>query len=94
MLDQLKFKSTFLKSVMVLTSGTVIAQAISYAFTPLVTRLFTTEDFGAFGVFMRIVAFLAAIGTARYELTLPLPKRDQHAFQLFFLSFFQTLLPD
>ena len=86
MLDQLKFKSTFLKSVMVLTSGTVIAQAISYAFTPLVTRLFTTEDFGAFGVFMRIVAFLAAIGTARYELTLPLPKRDQHAFQLFFLS--------
>jgi O-antigen/teichoic acid export membrane protein len=71
---------------MVLTSGTVIAQAISYAFTPLVTRLFTTDDFGAFGVFMRIVAFLAAIGTARYELTLPLPKRDQHAFQLFMLS--------
>lgn len=71
---------------MVLTSGTVIAQAVSYAFTPLITRLFTTDDFGEFGIFMRIVAFLTAVGTARYELTLPLPKKDHHAFQLFLLS--------
>lgn len=86
MLGKFNLRSDFLRSVAVLTSGTVIAQAISYAFTPLITRLFTTDDFGEFGIFMRIVAFLAAIGTARYELTLPLPKRDQHAFQLFLLS--------
>jgi len=74
------------KSVMVLTSGTVIAQIASYAVTPIITRLFTTEDFGEFGVFMRVVAFLTAIGTARYELTIPLPKLHQHAFLLFRLS--------
>lgn len=86
MLNSLKNKGGFLNSIMVLTSGTVIAQSISYAFTPLITRLFTTDEFGEFGVFMRIVALLTAIGTARYELTLPLPKKDRHAFQLFFLS--------
>lgn len=86
MLNSLKNKGGFLRSVTVLTSGTLIAQAISYAFTPLITRLFTTDEFGEFGIFMRIVALLTAIGTARYELTLPLPKKDQHAFQLFFLS--------
>lgn len=95
MWGKFNLRSDFLRSVAVLTSGTVIAQAISYAFTPVITRLFTTDDFGEFGIFMRIVALLTAIGTARYELTLPLPKRDQHAFQLFLLSLriaFWTLL--
>ncbi len=86
MWGKLNMKSDFLRSVTVLTSGTVIAQAIGYAFTPLITRLFTTDDFGEFGIFIRVVALITAIGTARYELTLPLPKRDQHAFQLFLLS--------
>lgn len=86
MLKGINIKSEFMKSVMVLTSGTVIAQLISYAVTPLITRLFTPEDFGEIGVFMRVVAFLTALGTARYELTLPLPKSDHHAFQLFRLS--------
>ncbi|MEX1190983.1 MAG: oligosaccharide flippase family protein [Brumimicrobium sp.] len=86
MLKGLNIKSEFLRSVMVLTSGTVIAQVVSYAVTPLITRLFTPEDFGEIGVFLRIVAFLTALGTARYELTLPLPKNDNHAFQLFRLS--------
>lgn len=79
-------KSDFLRSIMVLTSGTVIAQILSYAVTPLITRLFTTEDFGEIGVFVRIVGFITALGTARYELTLPLPKNQSHAFQLFRLS--------
>ena len=86
MLKGLNIKSEFIRSVMVLTSGTVIAQVISYAVTPLITRLFTPEDFGEIGVFMRVVAFLTALGTARYEMTLPLPKSDHHAFQLFRLS--------
>lgn len=86
MFQGINIKSEFIRSVMVLTSGTVIAQVISYAVTPLITRLFTPEDFGEIGVFLRIVAFLTALGTARYELTIPLPKNDSHAFQLFRLS--------
>jgi O-antigen/teichoic acid export membrane protein len=78
--------SGFLRSIIVLSSGTLIAQMVSYAVTPIITRLFTTEDFGEIGVFLRIVAFLTALGTTRYELTLPLPKNQNHAFQLFRLS--------
>jgi len=86
MFRNINLKSDFLRSIMVLTSGTLIAQLLSYAVTPIITRLFTTEDFGEIGVFMRIIAFLTALGTARYELTLPLPKNQSHAFQLFRLS--------
>lgn len=79
-------KSEFLKSVMVLTSGTFIAQVISYIATPFITRLFSPDEIGELGVFLKVAAFITAIATARYEFTLPLPKRDQHAFQLFRLS--------
>ncbi len=79
-------QNTFLRSVSVLVSGTIIAQLFSYALAPLISRLFTPEEMGEFGVFQRIVVFIATVATARYEFALPLPKNDQHSFQLFRLS--------
>jgi O-antigen/teichoic acid export membrane protein len=86
MFRKLSSKSEFFRSIVVLTSGTIFAQILSYAVTPIITRLFTADDFGEIGMFSRIVTFLTALGTARYELTLPLPKNQNHAFQLFLLS--------
>lgn len=71
---------------MVLTSGTVIAQIISYLITPILTRIYTTEEMGDLGVYMRAVGFISALATARYELSLPLPKNDSHSFILYRLS--------
>jgi teichuronic acid exporter len=92
MLKSINIKSEFLKSIVVLTSGTLIAQVVSYLATPVITRLFTPEEIGELGVFLRITAFIAAVATARYELTLPLPKNQNHAFQLFRLSINIALL--
>lgn len=75
-------KSAFLKSVVLLSSGTLVAQLISYIATPFITRLFTPEELGTLGWFMRIATFLATAATIRYELALPIPKKDEHAFQL------------
>jgi teichuronic acid exporter len=86
MLKGINFKSDFLQSIVVLTSGTLIAQVVSYLATPIITRLFTPEEIGELGVFLRVTAFIASVATARYELTLPLPKNQNHAFQLFRLS--------
>lgn len=86
MLKKINIKSDFLKSIVVLTSGTLIAQVISYLATPFITRLFSPDEIGELGIFLRITAFITAIATARYELTLPLPKNQNHAFQLFRLS--------
>jgi teichuronic acid exporter len=92
MLRQLNIKSDFFKSILVLTSGTVMAQVVNYLATPFITRLFTPDEMGELGVFLRITAFITAIATARYELALPLPKNDYHAFQLFRLSLRITLM--
>lgn len=79
--------NTFAKSVAVLVSGTAIAQALGYLVSPLITRLYSAEDLGDLGIYMRAVGFIAAVSTLRYELSLPLPKRDDHSFLLYHLAF-------
>jgi len=86
MLKRLNLKSEFAQSVMVLTTGTVLSQLIGYALAPVITRLYLPEELGEFDVYLRMVTLIAAIATARYELSLPLPKKDHHSFQLFRLS--------
>ena len=79
-------KSEFLHSVATLMTGTLLAQLFSYLLYPILTRIYSTEEMGDLGIYMRWVAIIAAISTARFELALPLPKRDHHAFLLFRLA--------
>jgi teichuronic acid exporter len=80
-------QSEFVRSVMVLMTGTVVAQAIAYLIYPILTQLYDAEDMADQTLYMRIVAFISVMATARYELTLPIAKRDVHAFHLYQLSF-------
>lgn len=86
MLKNINLKSEFLKSVVLLTSGTVLAQLIHFGFQPIISRLFDTDEIGQLNFFLRIVAFFVSVGTLRYELSIPLPKKDSDAFQLFRVS--------
>ena len=65
--------NTFIKSVSVLMTGTVLAQALTYLITPVLTQFILLKKWGTW-VYLRIVGFVAALATMRYELTLPLPK--------------------
>lgn len=69
-----------------LMTGTVMAQAISYLISPILTRIYSTEEMGDLGVYIRAVGFISALATARYELSLPLPKNDTHSYLLYRLS--------
>jgi len=41
-------QNTFRKNVITLMMGTTIAQALPLAFMPIITRLYTPDDFGVF----------------------------------------------
>ena len=84
--QKINLKSDFFKSVLVLISGTVMAQAISYLVSPFLTRIYTAEQMGELGMYMRVVGFVSALATARFELALPLPKSENHSFLLYQLS--------
>jgi teichuronic acid exporter len=80
-------KNDFLKSVLVLMTGTVLAQIFGFLISPVLTRIYSPEQMGELNIYLRAVGFIAALATARYELSLPLPKSEQHAYLLYRLSF-------
>lgn len=79
--------SDFSKSLSVLLSGTIIAQAVGYLIAPILTRLYSTAEMGELGLYMRLTGFISAIATLRYEAALPLPKLDGHSYLLYRLSY-------
>jgi len=67
-------KSEFSKNVSKLASGTTIAQALPFVISPILTRLYTPEDFAIFGLYFSIVSITGTISTGRYELAILLPR--------------------
>ncbi len=72
-------------------TGTTIAQAIPIAISPILTRIYTPEDFGVFALYISIVSFIAIIVTARYEMAIVLPKSEKEAINILALSILITL---
>ncbi|MBS9778879.1 MAG: oligosaccharide flippase family protein [Campylobacteraceae bacterium] len=91
MLNKLKPKSEFGKNVLTLMSGTALAQAIPIAISPMLTRLYSPEDFGTFAIFSSLVAVLLVFSNGRYELAIVLPKKDTDALSLLALCIFINL---
>lgn len=67
-------------------TGTTIAQAIPIAISPILTRIYTPDDFGMFALYISIASIIAAIATGRYELAIMLPRKDENAANLVVLS--------
>ena len=87
MLNKFKPKSEFSKNVLTLMTGTTIAQAIPIAISPILTRLYTPENFGVFALFVAITSIFGSIANARYELAIMLPRKDEDAINVFALGF-------
>ena len=87
MINKLKPKSEFSRNVLTLMTGTTIAQAIPIAISPILTRIYTPEDFGVFTLFIAITSIFGSIASGRYELAIMLPKKDEDAINIFALGF-------
>ena len=81
-------KSEFSKNVMTLLTGSAIAQFIPLLLTPILSRLFSPEEFGLFAFYISIVTLFSAFATGRYELAILLPKEDKKAINIVVLCFF------
>ena len=69
----------FAAAVMTLATGTAVASAIPIAISPVLTRIYTPEDWGMFSLFLTVTATLGAIASGRYELAIMLPEEDEDA---------------
>jgi len=92
MINKLKPKSEFSRNVLTLMTGTTIAQAIPIAISPILTRLYTPEDFGVFALYMSIISILSVVATGQYELAIMLPKNKKDSLNILFLSIVTTII--
>lgn len=84
-------KSDFYRHVLTLMSGTVIAQIIPILLSPILSRIYTPDEFGVFSMFTSIAAAVAVVATFRYELAIMLPEKETTAINLLRLSFLITI---
>lgn len=80
------FQSSFVRNVSVLACGTVFAQALGILALPILTRIYTPENFGVLGVFAALLGITSVIACLRYEIAIPLPVSDKSAANLVALS--------
>ncbi|KPK82868.1 MAG: hypothetical protein AMS27_13770 [Bacteroides sp. SM23_62_1] len=80
------FKGEFLKNVATLVSGTTFVQIIAILIYPALSRIYTPDDFGLFGLYMSIIGITAILSTAKYEMAIMLPGKEDDAINLLGLS--------
>ena len=78
--------SEFFRNVATLISGTSLAQAFSVVIYIILSRIYTEEDFGVFGLYMNILNITVIFSTAKYELAILLPKSERESVNLLGLS--------
>lgn len=82
MADRLCSRSKFTRNVFTLISGTGLAQSLPIALSPILTRLYTPEDFGVLALYVAIGNIMAVIVTGKYELAIVVTKSDVEAINL------------
>ena len=68
-----------------------MAQLIPIFVAPVLSRMYTPENYGQLGVLMSVVGIFAIISTFQYESAIMLPKDDKDAFNLLTLSIIITI---
>jgi lipopolysaccharide exporter len=81
LIHQLRSNS-FIRNVMILTTGTTVAQVLPIVISPILTRIYTPREFGILSVFVSISSICSVIATLRYEFAIMLPDKGKDAINI------------
>ncbi len=76
----------FFKSTGVLVGGTAIGQLLGLIALPLLTRIYTANDFSALAIYAAILAMLSSVICMRFDAAIPLPDDESEAQNLLLLA--------
>jgi O-antigen/teichoic acid export membrane protein len=85
-------ESNFTKQVAILMTGTILAHAISLTSMPLITRLYTPEQFNVLAIYASCLSLLLTISTLGLHISIPIAKDDSEALSLVLASLLILLL--
>ncbi len=81
----------FSRGALLIAGGAIVGQLVGFLVSPILTRLYTPEQFGVLGVYISILGSAAVVASLRFEVAILLPKEDQDAAQVFALALLSTL---
>jgi len=80
------------KAAAILASGTIIAQGSLVLALPLLTRIYSPNDFSVLATYASILAIFSGIACLRFEVAIPQPDSDDEALSLLRLSLIAPFL--
>lgn len=83
---KLNAQGGFLKAVSVLVGGTAFAQGIAILALPILTRLYTPEEFALFAIYTSLLLTLSVASCLRFEIAVPIAESDNEAIHLVLLA--------
>ncbi|MBS9392140.1 MAG: oligosaccharide flippase family protein [Dolichospermum sp. LBC05a] len=72
----------FARHVLTLITGTAIAQIITVGSSPILTRIYTPDDFGLYALLFSISGVFSTVAAGRYELAIMLPEKDDDSINI------------
>ena len=78
----LRRSSGFLGNILTLFTGNAIAFILPVVLYPVLSRIFSVEDYALFGLYVGIFSFLEIASAGRYDFGIVLPERDEDAISL------------
>jgi len=85
-LTRLMPAGSFARNVGVLTGGTAFAQGLTVLALPLLTRLYTPDDFALLAVYVAVIGIITVVSCLRYNIAIPLPEDDDDGLALLAVS--------
>ena len=76
------FKNNFAKNVLMIAGGAAFAQVISLLLSPVITRIYSPEEFSALTLFISILGVINLLGTLSYDSAIPLAENNNKAINL------------
>jgi O-antigen/teichoic acid export membrane protein len=72
----------FLRNVSIVAIGPMVSQTLSILLSPIITRLYDPEAFGALGVFLSVLSILVPISNLSYTYAIIMPKKDAEGLKI------------
>lgn len=72
------FSDTLIKNIAVISGGTAIGQAINAIFSPIITRIYTPEEYGLLSVFSSVL-LIFSFSSFKYEMAIPIAEKKEEA---------------
>ncbi|MCR4420954.1 MAG: oligosaccharide flippase family protein [Exilispira sp.] len=79
-------KNEFYSNVATLMSGSIISQTIPIIISPILSRIYSPEDFSILAIYLSITNIFSVIASGRYDLAIMLPDKNEDAINILSLS--------